>query len=73
MKAAEMGMVDRVATMTQLLGELGGTPEGSRVRASELSVMEDELCHAWECNNDAGDYDSLLNILDARADIIWKK
>ena len=45
-QAASMGLVDRVATLGQLAGEmLGGAVQAT---ASEAAMLQDELCHAWE-------------------------
>lgn len=44
-QAAEMGLVDRVATREQLLSELGGA---TSLGAKEAAIVQDELTHAWE-------------------------
>lgn len=50
-QAAEMGLVDRVATLGRVLEELGaGT--SSRITQAESNILQDELCHAWECGDD---------------------
>ena len=40
-----MGLVDRVATLGDLLQETGA---GESVSQAESLVLRDELCHAWE-------------------------
>lgn len=50
-QAAEMGLVDRVATLGKVLEELGaGT--SARITQAESNVLQDELCHAWEVGDD---------------------
>lgn len=49
-QAAAMGMVDRVATLSQLLRETGATAGGLSV--AESLVLQDELCHCFV----SGDY-----------------
>jgi signal peptide peptidase SppA len=49
-QAAAMGMVDRVATLSQLLKETGATAGGLSV--AESLVLQDELCHCYV----SGDY-----------------
>jgi len=46
--ALTMGMIDRVASMDQVLRELGvGTGTSTMTRAQSQAI-EEELCHAWE-------------------------
>ena len=44
-QAADMGLVDRVATLGDLLRETGAVESVSQ---AESLVLRDELCHAWE-------------------------
>jgi signal peptide peptidase SppA len=46
-QAADMGLVDRVASLPQLLAEFGGTL--NQLEHAEADVLRDEICHAWEC------------------------
>lgn len=46
-QAAELGLVDRVATMGRVLEELGAGTSAKLTRAQSLQV-EEELCAAWE-------------------------
>lgn len=45
-QAAQMGLVDRVSSLPQLLSEVGG--QMPALSEAESAVMQDELCHAWE-------------------------
>jgi ClpP class serine protease len=46
-QAAELGLVDRVATMGRVLDELGaGT--SARITKAQAQTVEDELCQAWD-------------------------
>lgn len=46
-QAAELGMVDRVATLGRVLEELGAGTTAKLTRAESLQV-EEELCEAWD-------------------------
>jgi signal peptide peptidase SppA len=51
-QAADLGLVDRVATMGRVLDELGaGT--SARITKAQSQQVEDELCAAWESREDA--------------------
>ena len=45
-QAAEMGLVDRVATLGTLLHETGAS--NAVVTTAQSNALSDELCHAWE-------------------------
>jgi ClpP class serine protease len=50
-QAAELGLVDRVATMGRVLDELGaGT--SARITKAQSQTVEDELCHAWDSGDE---------------------
>jgi len=46
-EAADMGLVDRVATMGRVLSELG-VNKTAKLTAAERQDATDTLCHAWE-------------------------
>jgi ClpP class serine protease len=46
-QAAEMGLVDRVASLDRLMQELGSSSK-SEISRQESSRVAQELCHAWE-------------------------
>jgi ClpP class serine protease len=46
-QAAEMGLVDRVATMGRVLEELG-TAQGAKITTAQSQQIEDELCQLWD-------------------------
>lgn len=50
-QAAEMGLVDRVATMGRVLEELGAGSSAKITRA-QSQVVEDELCQAWDTGDE---------------------
>lgn len=45
-QAAELGLVDRVATLGKVLDELGGNMP-SKITVAENNQLEEELCEAW--------------------------
>jgi signal peptide peptidase SppA len=50
-QAAELGLIDRVATMGRVLDELGaGT--SARITKAQSQTVEDELCQAWESGHE---------------------
>ena len=50
-QAADLGLVDRVATLGRVLEELGAGTSG-RITQAESQQIQDELCHAWEVGDE---------------------
>ena len=50
-QAAEMGLVDRVATMGRVLDELGAG-SSARITKAQSQQIEDELCLAWDSDDE---------------------
>jgi ClpP class serine protease len=46
-QAAELGLVDRVATLGRVLEELGAG-SSAKITSAQSQQIEDELCQAWE-------------------------
>jgi hypothetical protein len=44
-------LVDRVATLSRVLEELGAG-SSARITQAESQVIQDELCHAWQCGDE---------------------
>jgi len=51
-QAAEMGLVDRVATLGKVLGELGAGSSANVTQAQSREIEQD-LCQAWDGEEDA--------------------